>query len=147
MPSVTIILPYKSGISADQTLQLTLTLPSPLPPLSSLPLTTLPYPLPQLQQTWSAMLQMLPLMSKDKAQTLIAHQAFSCPQHLLHHLHHNTDPEISGLSTENKKLLLQHAFGARKGSKNGTVQKQAKLSKHVYNLMTSTEPEDLISKV
>ena len=102
----------------------------------------------QLQQTWSAMLQMLPLMSKDKAQTLIAQSNFSCPQHLLRHIHHNTDPEIAQLSNEQKKLLLQNAFGARKSGKNGVVvSKQVKLSKHVYNLVTSMEPEELISKV
>jgi len=102
----------------------------------------------QLQQTWSAMLQMLPLMSKDKAQTLISQSNFSCPQHLLRHIHHNADPEIAQLSAEQKKLLFQNAFGARKSGKNGVVvSKQVKLSKHVYNLMTSMEPEELINKV
>ena len=86
-------------------------------------------------------------MSKDKAQTLISQPSYSCPQHLLRYIHHNPDTEISTLSTEHKKLLLQSAFGARKGGKSGVVQKQVKLSKHVYNLVTSMEPEELISKV
>lgn len=93
------------------------------------------------------MLQMVPLMSKDKAQVLVSQPAFSCPLHLIQYIHNNEDPEIRALSAENKKLLLQGVFGSRKAKNGVCVSKQVKLSKHVYNLVTSVEPEELISKV
>lgn len=98
----------------------------------------------QLRQTWSAMLQMLPLMSKDKAQALLQRPECSCPRALLDAFHNSADPAVRALPVTEKKLLLQGHFGA---GKNGAVRNQAKLSKLLYNLVTSMEPADLIDNV
>ena len=90
------------------------------------------------------MLQMVPMMSKHKAQALLLNESYSCPRKLFNFFHNNPDPEVAQLPPVKKMLLLQNEFGK---SKSGAVKKEAKLSKHLYNLMTSTEPDAVICDV
>ena len=116
----------------------------------------------QLRQTWSAMLQMVPGVSKDRAQALLKHPECTCPRKLFRMFHHsnpnngNSSSSYSSSDTGNttrnmnaeilppakRALLLQNHFGT---SKTGKVTNQAKLSRHIYNLFSELEPNTLIN--
>lgn len=87
----------------------------------------------ELQQTWMAMLQMIPQVSKVKAQSLIKDERFSSFKKL--------NDCFSNLPPEEGKVLLQYAFGE---DKNGVKRNQNKLSKLVYSSMTVTNPDSLL---
>jgi hypothetical protein len=89
------------------------------------------------------MLQMIPKVSKAKAQAFLQNEAYSCPRKVYETFHSSADP-CALLPLEQKKLHLQGQFG---GGKSGTVRNEAKLSRHVYNLMTATDPDALIADV
>ena len=90
------------------------------------------------------MLQMIPQMSKEKALTLIQQEDCSCPKKLFNYLHNNQDAAFAQLPVAKKVLVFQSHFGK---SKSGAPKNQPKLSKHVYNMMTSFDPEAIIADV
>ena len=89
------------------------------------------------------MLQMLPMMSKDKARTFSSSSGggLSCARKVYEKLH---SEEAQQLPLAKRKLLLQTEFGE---GKNGAPRKEAKLAKHLYNLFTATDPHGLLSDV
>lgn len=87
---------------------------------------------------------MIPLVSKEKAQILVSKDEYSCPRKVLNIFHHNGDDMIAMMPPSKRMLLLQNSFGE---DKSGAVRNHAKLSKHIYNLMTATDPDALISDI
>jgi len=98
----------------------------------------------ELRQTWGAMLQMIPKVSKAKAQAFLQNEQYSCPRKVYDTFHSSADPLVAQLPLEQKKLLLQQQFGS---GRSGVKKNEAKLSRHVYNLMTATDPDALISDI
>jgi hypothetical protein len=90
------------------------------------------------------MLQMVPLMSKDKAQALLKNSDVSCPRKLRRLFHHHPDPAVAALPPEKRMLLLQNQFGP---GKTGKTMNQAKLSKHLYHVVTSVDPNASVNNV
>lgn len=83
------------------------------------------------------MLQMIPGMSKEKANAFVSHEKYSCPKKVFDLMN---DENVS----ETVKINgMQSCFGK---TKNGVVQNQIKLSKQVYKLMRITDPETLLSE-
>lgn len=87
---------------------------------------------------------MIPLMSKDKALHLIQNDHMSCPMRSFDYFHNNSEIDMSSLPLSKKILLLQGHFGA---GKSGVMKNQAKLSKHVFNLMCSEDPDAFVSDI
>jgi hypothetical protein len=83
-----------------------------------------------MQQTWVAMLQMIPHLSKEKAIALTSNSEFSCPKRVFEAMNDSSQPKSK------RMLLCQSSFGKMK---NGLVRKEAKLSKQIYIMMTATE--------
>jgi hypothetical protein len=122
----------------------------------------------QLRQTWSAMLQMVPLMSKDRAQALLRlREDCSCPRKMYDLFNGRTATststsssggnDTSGVATGasstadianslgKRALLLQSSFGGEKSG--GPPRNYAKLSKHLHNLVTATDPSAVIHDI
>jgi hypothetical protein len=78
------------------------------------------------------MLQMVPLLGKDKSQTFVENDQFSCPSKLFDLMNDERIPVKERIES------LQTAFGTQK---NGQVRCQTKLSKHLFRLMTVTDPD------
>jgi len=87
----------------------------------------------ELQQTWAAMLQMVPYVSKEKAFAMISNKEFSCPKRVFEAMNNTSEPEAKRIAS------LHRCFGK---SKNGSIRNEVRLSKHVYRLMTVTNPEE-----
>lgn len=81
----------------------------------------------QLQQTWAAMLQMVPGISKEKAQAVVTEPQFSCFKRVFEAMNDETQPK------KQRMLLMQSSFGKLK---NGNVRKEVKLSQRVFRMMT-----------
>lgn len=91
--------------------------------------------LQQLQQTWAAMLQMIPFVSKEKARAFVGNKQYSCPKRVYDAMTDTSVPESKRVA------LLQPEFGQ---NKSGVVINQAKLAKQVYRLMTVTDENELV---
>jgi hypothetical protein len=95
-----------------------------------------------MRQNWSAMLQMVPSMSKEKAWVIASNPLYSCPLKLSILLNDRTVP------LQERILLLQDSFIETKKKSNNCLatksRKQVKLSKVIFNLMTSLDPHALI---
>ena len=83
------------------------------------------------------MLQMLPLMSKEKANSFISNPAYSCIKRVFSTLNDESEPEKKRMS------LVQNEFGK---TKNGTQRNESKLAKHVFKLMTVVDPAALLQE-
>jgi hypothetical protein len=100
----------------------------------------------QLRQTWSAMLQTVPKMSRDKANALLSSADCTCPIKLRSLLLGDDtagDADAAPAVRNQRRLLLQSHFG--KG-KSGKPINQAKLSRQLYSLVTSVDPQALLSE-
>lgn len=94
----------------------------------------------ELRQTWAAMLQMIPLMSKDKAQAFIRSNSakWSCPRKVFDMFDSSS---VQQQPLEKRKLIMQSEFGE---GKNGVVRKEGKLAKHLHNVFTAVNPDALL---
>jgi hypothetical protein len=90
-----------------------------------------------LHETWAAILQMLPNMSKEKAHLFIKNKDFSCPKTLYEIFRNNSNH----MNISEQNVFLQNYFGA---NKNGTAKNHAKLSKNVFKMMTVKDSEELM---
>lgn len=78
------------------------------------------------------MLQMIPLISKEKAISLIQNPQYSCVKRVYEALNDTNEPE-------NKRMtLVQNEFGKTKG---GAVRNETKLARHIFKLMTVDDPD------
>ena len=91
----------------------------------------------ELRQTWVAMLQMVPMLSKEKAIALVSNNGFSSLKRVYSLLTNPDEPE------KKRMTLLQASFGKTKG---GAVRNEAKLSTHIYKMMTTKDPEALVQE-
>lgn len=91
----------------------------------------------ELRQTWVAMLQMVPLLSKEKAIALVSNREYSSVKRVYDLLTNPEEPE------KKRMTLLQTSFGKTKG---GTIRNEAKLSTHIYKMMTTKDPEALVQE-
>jgi hypothetical protein len=82
------------------------------------------------------MLQMIPMVSKEKSNALVNNPKYSCPKRLFEAMNDNSVTAVDKLSD------LQRSFGKLK---NGTVRMEASLAKKVYKLMTVTDPDKNIT--
>lgn len=78
------------------------------------------------------MLQMVPLLSKEKAIAFIQNPEYSCVKRVYTALNDSNEPE------KKRMALVQNEFGK---TKSGAIRNETKLAKHVYKLMTVTDPE------
>jgi hypothetical protein len=96
----------------------------------------------ELQQTWCAMLQMVPMMSQEKANTLVANKAYSCPKRMYETFLSGAKAEEEhklGESTESSVLsTLETSFGKLK---NGQMRRETKLARLVFKSMIVTDPD------
>lgn len=113
----------------------------PLKPCMHLIYVYLPYIYAQLRQTWSAMLQAVPGMSRERAQTLLQDPDCTCPRKL-RRMFHSADSGGQAAELEGRMLRLQGKFGK---TKTGKVSNRAKLSKLLYQLVTATDENGSIS--
>lgn len=109
------------------------------------------------------MLQMVPKLSKDKASALQASADCTCPRKLRRLFHESGsgssgcrgssgsassssggEPTSATLTPAQRMLLLQGHFGR---SKSGKPSNQAKLSRHLYHLVTALDPQGLIKDI
>lgn len=91
----------------------------------------------EMKQTWSAMLQMLPLLSKEKSSAFVNNPKYSCPKKVFDAMNDHSVPAKDRMSS------LYEAFGK---SKNGTVRQEKQLSRYIYGLMTIDEPDQTLSE-
>jgi hypothetical protein len=83
------------------------------------------------------MLQMLPMLSKEKSNAFVNNEKFSCPMKVFDAMNDNN------LSAEEKINSLHTCFGK---TKSGTTRQEKQLSKHIYRLMTTTDPEASVAE-
>lgn len=107
------------------------------------------YSLAQLFQTWLAMLQMVPLLSKESARLLVKSNPHAhCFRSLFLLLNE------SSLPPEQRSLLLQHSFDQGPSQGQGRCGEKAqrrnckrpRIAKSLFQLMTSEDPELAIGK-
>lgn len=100
-----------------------------------------------MKQTWSAMLQMVPHVSQEKALALISNPEYSCPKKLFFLMN---DQKVS---EDIRMKLLQSSFYTVNSSTNqlsdivnssSTKRNEPKLSSVIYKMMTGTNPDDCI---
>jgi hypothetical protein len=78
------------------------------------------------------MLQMIPFISKEKAVAFIQNPQSSCAKRVFEAMNNELEPE------KKRTTLLQNHFGK---TKTGAVRNETKLAKHIYRLMTVTDPD------
>ena len=83
------------------------------------------------------MLQMLPLVSKEKAVAFISNPESSSLKRVYESLNNQNEPE------KKRMTLYQHSFGKTKG---GVVRNETKLSSYVYKMMTNTDADALLQE-
>jgi hypothetical protein len=82
------------------------------------------------------MLQMIPMVSKEKSNAFVNNPKYSCPKKLFDAMNDNTVTTLDKLSD------LQRSFGKLK---NGTVRMETSLAKKVFKLMTVADPDQNIT--
>lgn len=75
---------------------------------------------------------MIPLLSKEKAVAFVQNPEFSCVKRVFEALNDESEPEKKRIA------MLQNNFGK---TKSGAVRNESKLAKHVFRLMTVTDPD------
>lgn len=83
------------------------------------------------------MLQMIPLLSKEKAIALATNPEFSSVKRVFESMNNEDEPE------KKRMTLLQSSFGKTKG---GVVRNEAKLSSYVFKMMTTTDGDALLQE-
>jgi hypothetical protein len=83
------------------------------------------------------MLQMIPQLSKAKAQSLVSAQGFSCLRDTVAKL------DDQSVAASERMTLLQSSFGQGKSK---VVRNEAKLSKQVFRAFTSTDGSAAIDR-
>lgn len=83
------------------------------------------------------MLQQVPLVSKEKAISFIQNSQYSCVKRVYNALSNETEPE------KKRMTLVQNEFGKTKG---GAVRNETKLAKHIFKLMTVTDPDESLQE-
>lgn len=91
-----------------------------------------------MNQTWMAMLQMIPHMSKDRALAAASNPQFSSLKRVYDAMNDQTKTK------KERKLLMESAFGGKRDRDGNVRGKNPKLSKLVYRLMTEHDPEKSI---
>jgi hypothetical protein len=83
------------------------------------------------RDTWANIVSLIPMLSKEKALNFTKdnEQRFSCPQKLLTH--------FEAMSEEDAIKSIQGCFSSRSGSQKS---KEIKLSRLLYNMMTTEDP-------
>lgn len=77
------------------------------------------------------MLQMVPGISKEKAQAVVSEPRFSCFKRVFEAMNDETQPK------KQRMMIMQSSFGKLK---NGNVRKEVKLSQRIFRLMTTADP-------
>lgn len=85
---------------------------------------------------WMSMIQMIPRFGRDKARAFVQEGKYSCPRALLDAYND------SSLSVEEKEALVNHLVTGGQGA---SQRAYVKLSKSLYNLFMSTDPDILIN--
>lgn len=83
------------------------------------------------------MLQMLPLLSKEKAIALATNPEYSCVKRVYESMHDEDEPE------KKRMTMLQAAFGK---TKSGVVRNESKLSSYVFKMMTAKDGDALLQE-
>lgn len=86
----------------------------------------------QLRETWAAMLQMVPQLSRAKAKGLVANPEYTCLKRTVAMLSDESVPEATRMTS------LASAFGPQ--GKNKVVRNETKLSTDIYRAFTTTDP-------
>lgn len=88
----------------------------------------------QLRETWAAMAQMVPRVSKNRAKELVRTPQFSCLRATFDRLNDEALPAAE------RMVLLQSSFG--KGKREVL---HVKLSTNVYHSLTATDPNKTLA--
>ncbi len=91
----------------------------------------------QMRQTWAAMLQMVPQLSKDKANVFVENTRYSCPRKVFDAMNDENIPA-------SERIQAMHTCFSK--GKNGTIRQEPKLSRHIFKLMTVGDPDASLSE-
>ena len=83
------------------------------------------------------MLQMIPLVSKEKANAFISNSRYSCPKKAFDAVNNESLPVADRINE------MQSLFG--KGKK-GNTRQESRLATHVFNLLTEQDSEMILKE-